>query len=111
MNEDSRLKGLLSEWRVEPAPEAGFQRAVWARIAAASRPRGFTAALREWLIVSLPRPLYASALVTLFALSGLIAADLSAARLHRREQVRQERRYIASIDPVAMMDQAPDQGQ
>lgn len=111
MNEDIQLKGLLSEWRVEPSPDTGFQRAVWARIDAASRPRGFSAALRDWLVVSLPRPLYASALVTLFALSGLIAADLNAARLHRRERVRQERRYVASIDPVAMMNRAPDQGQ
>jgi hypothetical protein len=111
MSDEIQLKKLLADWRVQPSPAPGFQRAVWGRIEHVSRRRAVLGGVGQWLLFSLPRPLYASALVAIFALSGLLFADLSSARLHRRERARQEQRYMASIDPLSMANQSTDLGQ
>lgn len=111
MSDELPFKKLLADWRVEPSPAPGFQRAVWERIEQRSLRRAVLEDIGQWLLFSLPRPLYASALVAIFAFSGLLFADLSSARLHRRERARQEQRYMASIDPLSMAHPSSDSGQ
>lgn len=106
MDDDSKLKELLAEWRADAQASPRFESGVWERIGGSVPTGGIFARMREWLLVSLPRPIYACALVVLFAGSGLILSDFAASRLHRKERARQEQRYLVSIDPVSMANQA-----
>jgi hypothetical protein len=108
MKEDEPLKTLLQDWNVSPKPHPGFRPGVWERIAAESaRSRSGTwAAISQWFLVSLPKPIYACAFVILFAMGGLAVADLHAARVTQRHSARMEQRYLTSIDPLAMANNA-----
>ncbi len=101
---DPKLREVLTAWQVTPPPAPHFKSAVWQRIAAeeAREALGVWGRLREWLVVDLPRPAYASVLLAVTALVSFTAANLRAN--HQREQYRLEsaRQYLASIDPLAM---------
>lgn len=108
MNEDTSLKGLLQDWKVDPKRHPGFGRGVWERIGAESA-RSSTviwAPISRWFLVSLPKPAYACAFIAIFALAGVAVADMHAATVEQRQNARMEQRYLASIDPVAMADAA-----
>jgi hypothetical protein len=108
MNEDNPLKSLLQDWKVSPQPHLGFRQGVWERIAtkSARSPSGVWASISQWFLVSLPKPAYACALVAVFALAGIAVADVHAASIQQRQSARMEQRYLASIDPVAMANNA-----
>ena len=108
MQEDDSLKNLLQDWIVSPAPHPAFRREVWARLSAGSRRSHFHAleSIRQWLLVSVPKPVYACGLVVLFAVGGIAAADLHAARITQRQSEHMAQRYLTSIDPLAMADNA-----
>lgn len=102
---DPKLREVLAAWQVSPPPAPHFKSAVWQRIAAeeARQALGVWGRLREWLVVELPRPAYASALLALTVVVSFTAANLRAS--HAREQYRVEsaRQYLASINPLAMV--------
>ena len=111
MNEDPKLKQILSAWQVSPPPAPDFNASVWGHIDAEEEhtTAGLWAGLREWLFVQLPKPVYSSALLALTVAVSGTAANLRAS--HRRDQYRLEsaRHYLASIDPVAMNANTPRQ--
>ena len=108
MNEDNSLKSLLQDWKVHPKPHLGFGRGVWERIGAESTrlSPGIWAPIGRWFVVSLPKPAYACAFITLFALGGIAVADMHASSVQQRRNARMEQSYLASIDPVAMANAA-----
>ena len=108
MKEEHPLKNLLQEWKVSPKPHPRFRQGVWERIAAKSvrSSSGVGASISHWFLVSLPKPAYACALVAIFALAGIAVADVHAASVQQRQSARLEKRYLASIDPVAMANNA-----
>jgi hypothetical protein len=103
-NDDLKLREVLAAWQVTPPPVPHFKSAVWQRIAAeeARDALGGWRRLREWLVVELPRPAYASTLLAVTVIASFTAANVRAN--HQREQYRLEsaRQYLASIDPLAM---------
>lgn len=108
MQDDPQLRNLLREWRAEPSAESSFNPAVWRRIAA-EEDRGLSgvwARLGDWLVIQLPRPAYASALLLATALLGTALADLQASHARERYREQSARRYLDSIDPLAMIDNA-----
>jgi hypothetical protein len=108
MNDDNPLKTLLQNWKVSPRPHPGFRQGVWERIAvkSARSPSGAWASISQWFLVSLPKPAYACTLVAVFALVGIAVADVHASSIQQRRSARLEQRYLASIDPVAMANNA-----
>jgi hypothetical protein len=109
MNNDSKLHQALRAWQVSPSPDADFNTAVWRRVAAEEE-RGWAGAwtrLGDWLLVQLPRPAYASALLGAAALIGLTTASVQASRARENDRVEHARQYLNSIDPLAMSDQVP----
>lgn len=109
MIDDQHLHRVLREWQIEPSFDSQFSTQVWRRIAAEEE-RGWAGLwmrLGDWLLVQLPRPAYASALLCAAAVIGLTSAALQANRA--REQYREEhvRHYLQSIDPIAMAENAP----
>jgi hypothetical protein len=108
MKEDESLKNLLHEWKVSPSPHPGFRREVWARLAKqpTRSPFGSWSSISQWCLVSLPKPAYACAFVFLFAMGGRAVAGLHAARVTQRQIARMEQRYLTSIDPLAMANNA-----
>lgn len=107
MKNDERLSQLLTSWTVQPEPEPDFQRAVWARIERRQSwqltdlfPR-----LRDWIVLKLPRPAYATACIAFFVLTGLGVAGVVSDRRELHERAALKERYLTSIDPVAMAGQ------
>jgi len=104
MNKDPRLKQLLSAWRVSPPPVPDFNTSVWGRIDAEEEraAAGFWGTLRQWLFVQLPKPSYASALLVVTMVLGGTAATMRADHMKDQYRLENARRYLASIDPIAM---------
>ncbi len=101
---DPKLREVLAAWQVAPPLSPDFKSAVWQRIATeeARDALGVWGRLREWLVVELPRPAYASALLVLTIVLSFTAANLRAN--YQRDQYRLEsaRLYLAAINPLAM---------
>jgi len=109
MQNDPELRHLLRDWRVTPSAKADFNTAVWRRIAAAEDHglAGLWTRASDWLLVQLPKPAYASALLLATAVLGSVAAGFHAS--HMRESYREKyaRQYLSSIDPLAMAENTP----
>ncbi len=101
---DPKLREVLAAWQVSPPPAPYFKSAVWQRIAAeeARAALGVWGRLREWLVVELPRPAYASALLAVTVVASFTAANLRASYAREQYRVESARQYLASIDPLAM---------
>jgi hypothetical protein len=113
MKDDPKLHQVLHAWQVSPPPAADFNGSVWRRVAA-EEDHGWGGAwmrLGDWLLVQLPRPAFASALLCTAIAIGLTTASLHAS--HAREQYRAEhaRQYLNSIDPLAMTGNTPGSSQ
>jgi hypothetical protein len=109
MKDDPKLRQTLQAWQVSPSAAPDFNNSVWRRVAA-EEDQGFAGILirlGDWLLVQLPRPIYASALLCAAIVIGLTTASLQAS--HARENYRAEhaRQYLNSIDPLAMTENLP----
>jgi hypothetical protein len=89
---DNDLSFLLQEWSARVEPGAGFQRAVWSRIASTEQgsPQGL-AALLSWLTL-LASPRIATATVALALFGGIMIGGLQA-------RSAAEERYLLSLKP------------
>ncbi len=103
-DQDPKLREVLAAWQVSPPPAPGFNAAVWQRIAAQEEraSAGIWATLRDWFLVQLPKPAYASALLVLTVTLSITAANLRAGQMREQHRVESARQYLASIDPLAM---------
>ena len=106
---DNDLKSQLATWKVEPTLPSGFQREVWARIAARETGRRslFARWFGHWSALELWKPRYA---VPVFALSAAISIGL--AHIQAREANSQawqtlENRYALSFNPIAQTSSQP----
>lgn len=108
MKENTPLSALLQEWSVRPKPHPRFAEGVWARIQAESVPsrRTILPAIGQWLVAFIPKPAYACALLSVSVLAGLALAGMHAANVNQRHDAQMEARYLISIDPVAMANNA-----
>ena len=104
---DPKLRQVLECWQVSPPPAPNFKSNVWRRIAAAEKraERTFGVRLREWFLLELPKPAYATALLLVTALIGTTAAAMRAERVSDNYRLDQARQYLASIDPLSMAAQ------
>jgi len=109
MQTDQKLQQTLRVWQPSPPAAPDFNHAVWRRVAA-EEDRGLSgmlARLGDWLVVQLPRPAYASALLLATALLGTAVARLEASHARERYREQSARRYLDSIDPISMMESTP----
>lgn len=104
---DPKLRQVLQIWQVTPPPAPDFKSNVWRRIAAAEAraARTFGERLRDWFLVELPKPAYATALLLLTALIGTTAASIRADQMREQYRLDSARRYFASISPISMAAQ------
>ncbi|MBL9188394.1 MAG: hypothetical protein JNK23_12990 [Opitutaceae bacterium] len=103
-DQDPKLREVLRAWQVSPPPAPGFNATVWARISAQEEraTAGIWGRLREWLVVQLPKPAYASALLVVTVTLSIAAANLRAGHMREQHRVDSARQYLASIDPLTM---------
>jgi hypothetical protein len=109
MKDDPALRSLLRAWHPEPTPQPRFQEAVWDRIdlAVESRPSRLVRLARDWLLISLPRPAYASVLILACVLGGVAVAQKAADKTEAARATALRERYLASIDPITMAGRDP----
>lgn len=107
---DPKLRQALRTWQVIPPPAPNFKSNVWRRIAVAEEraARPFATKLRDWFLLELPKPGYATVLLVLTALVGTTAAGIRAEQMRERHRVELARQYLASINPLAMAHQMSD---
>jgi hypothetical protein len=109
MKDDPQLHRVLRTWQVTPPIASDFNASVWRRVAGEEDRSwgGLWTRLGDWLLVQLPRPAGASALLCAAAAIGLATASVQAS--HARAQYRAEhaRQYLNSIDPLAMAENTP----
>ncbi len=106
---DPKLREVLGAWQVSPPPARDFKNSVWRRIAVEEEHAGlgFWDTLRDWLVVQLPKPVYASALLALTVVVGVTAGNLRATHMREQARVANAREYLASIDPIVMSQRSP----
>lgn len=109
MQNDPELRHLLRGWRVTPSAKDDFNTAVWRRIAAEEDHglAGLWTRVSDWLLVQLPRPACASALLLAGALLGSAAASFHASHVRESYREKYARQYLNSIDPLAMAETTP----
>lgn len=98
---DLELKEKLSAWRVEIEAPAGFQREVWARIAAesAARERAWWHELLAAFTRRMAQPAFAAGLVLLIVSASLAVAHVNASEANAKRWAAIESHYFASLDP------------
>ncbi|HWZ95273.1 MAG TPA: hypothetical protein VNW30_08770 [Opitutaceae bacterium] len=109
MKDDPKLRQTLRAWQVSPSAAPDFNHSVWRRVAA-EEDHGFAGIwtrLGDWLLVQLPRPAYASALLCAAVAIGFTTASLQASRARENYRAEHARQYLNSIDPLAMMEKTP----
>ncbi|MGH7945720.1 MAG: hypothetical protein ACREH8_04885 [Opitutaceae bacterium] len=106
---DPKLRQVLESWRVTPPAAPNFKSNVWRRIAAEEvrAERTLGERLRDWLLIELPRPAYATALLALTAFIGTTAAGIHADRAREQNRLASARQYLAAINPISMATQMP----
>lgn len=102
MNSDDELKESLKAWKAEVELPARFQAEVWQRIAARADEQKQSWVL-DWLLIFLPRPQYASALVAVMILFGFLGAQFQAQQDRAQTFQKLEARYVQSIDPYSQV--------
>lgn len=103
MNENSKLKHLLRTWDTPIALRENFNRSVWLRIDQEETVLNRTLArFLERVIWQIQRPAVAAALLIVSTALSALAADLRAHHMRDVYRLDQARRYLASIDPLAM---------
>jgi hypothetical protein len=109
MKDDPKLHQTLQAWQVTPLAVPDFNTSVWRRVAAEEDHSwgGIWTRLGDWLLVQLPRPAYASALLCAAVAIGLTTASLRASRAHEHYRAEHARQYLNSIDPLAMTENMP----
>ncbi|HXA81089.1 MAG TPA: hypothetical protein VNV14_07450 [Opitutaceae bacterium] len=109
MKDDPKLRQALQAWQVSPSAAPDFNTSVWRRVAA-EEDHGFAGIwtlLGDWLLVQLPRPAYASALLCAAIAIGFTTASLQASHARANYRAEHARQYLNSIDPLAMMENLP----
>jgi len=103
-NPDPKLREVLHAWEVSTRPAPRFNAAVWQRIAAQKEQSAPTilVMVREWFLVQLPKPAYATAVLLLTVVLGGAAANARAVQAREQYRLDSARQYLASIDPMAM---------
>jgi hypothetical protein len=101
--EDKALKTALETWRVEPQIPPGFQREVWARIAAreTTRQNVLWRRIRDWFAIDLPKPQFAVPLLVVSLSGSLALANLQAHEENSLAWKKLESRYALSFNPIA----------
>ena len=96
------LSTKLRAWQVQLPVPRGFQAEVWQRIAGrqATQPRSVWNWLREWFLIELGKPQYATALIAVSVALSLGFAHLNAAHANARHWRSLEARYVISITPL-----------
>ena len=107
--EDPQLRRVLAAWTVSPPPAPDFKKNVWQRIAVEEEraARTFGRRLRDWFLLELPKPAYATALLVVTALVGTAAAGVQAEHARNQHRLESARQYLASINPISMAAQTP----
>ena len=109
MKDDPKLHQTLQAWQVSPSAAPDFNNTVWRRVAAEQDHSfaGIWTRLGDWLLIQLPRPAYASALLCAAVAIGFTTASLQASHTRANYQAEHARQYLNSIDPLAMMENLP----
>lgn len=97
MQTNYELKEKLNAWRVEIDVPAGFQREVWARIAA--RERNVWKEVVATFSLGMARPVFAAGVLAVALLTSLILAHVNARETNERRWGVIESHYFASLDP------------
>lgn len=101
MKTNDQLTELLKGWHVKVDVPPGFQREVWARIAARegereqSLLRRFTVALS----MGVARPAFATLLLLVTSSAGIAIAHVNAREANAKHWLAMESHYVASLDP------------
>jgi hypothetical protein len=106
---DAKLDALLQDWRVNDPLPAGFNRAVWRRIAARTGTELTSPyqALMSWIAGQLTRPAWSIGYALILLSAGLVTGYWQAtAQTHRWDQ-RMASRYVQSIDPYFQASAQP----
>jgi hypothetical protein len=113
MKDDPNLHRTLQAWQVSPPAASDFNASVWRRVAAEEDHgwSGIWTRLGDWLLVELPRPAYASALLCAAIAIGFTTASLHASHARARYRAEHARQYLNSIDPLAMNENMPGSSQ
>lgn len=106
-NDDPKLRNVLTSWQVSPPPDPDFKKNVWRRIAAADARAGRTLGerLRDWFLIELPKPAYATALLLITAVIGTTTASIRADHMRDQHRLDSARQYLTSINPISMAAQ------
>ena len=101
METKDQLTELLKAWEVEVEVPPGFQREVWARIAAreGEREQSF---LRRFLIsfsMGVARPAFAALVLLVASSAGMAIAHVNAREANAKHWLAMETPYVASLDP------------
>lgn len=93
----------LKTWHVEVEVPPGFQREVWARIAAreGEREQSFLRQLMTTFSMGVARPVFAALVLILASLAGLAIAHVNARHANAKSWLAMETHYVASLDPYA----------
>jgi hypothetical protein len=106
---DAKLDALLQSWRVDDPLPPGFNRAVWRRIAAHTRPELASPyqLLRAWISGRFVRPAWSIGYALLLLSAGLVAGYWQATAQTARWDQRMASRYVQSIDPYFQASAQP----
>ena len=99
--DDSALRQVLREWRVDAPLPPRFQEEVWRRIdrAESQAQPSFWGWLSSLLEVRLLRPQFAFSYVAALVLLGVAAGSFAAQAATRRANADLGARYVQSLDP------------
>lgn len=101
METKDQLTELLKDWRVEVDVPPGFQREVWARIAAREGERE-ESLLRRFMTtfsMGVARPAFAALVLLVASSVGTAIAHVNAREANAKHWLAMETHYVASLDP------------
>jgi hypothetical protein len=96
-----QLTELLKAWHIEVEVPPGFQREVWARIAAREGERE-QSLLRRFMTtfsMGVARPAFAALVLLLASSAGVAIAHVNARQANTKHWLAMETHYVASLDP------------
>lgn len=101
METKDQLTELLKAWHVEVDVPPGFQREVWARIAAreGEREESLLRQLMTTFSLRVARPAFAGLVLLVASSAGIAIAHVNAREANAKHWLAMETHYVASLDP------------
>ena len=102
-SDDSQLRAVLREWKVESPLPPRFEEQVWRRIERnAPLPTDASAVIRMWVTQMFGRPSFAVSYAMVLVLAGLLGGFWQGRAKAQHEDELLRSRYVQMVDPYQM---------